>query len=65
MSQHCELTEPCVEDVYCNCGCIKCSEADCYRPGCKRTKGCAKVHVGDHRWYLRMGIRVDRSWDDE
>ncbi len=55
---HCRLTEPCVEDVYCNCSCEKCNETICHRPGCSSDR-CKKIHVGDQRW-VNMKMRKVR-----
>lgn len=50
MSKHCEETEPCVEDYYCNCSCELCNNTMCGRPGCgynvKTASGCKKIHPG-------------------
>lgn len=45
---HCGETEPCADDVYCNCNCDRCRNQECRRPGCTN---CGKIHVGDRRWY--------------
>ena len=55
-NQHCARTEQCADDVYCNCNCEKCCEAECYRPFCSRERGCTKIHIGDERWF-RARIR--------
>jgi hypothetical protein len=39
--RHCEKTEPCVDDVYCNCDCVDCEKMPCYRPGCR----CKRSHA--------------------
>jgi hypothetical protein len=38
---HCEKSEQCIDDVYCNCPCVRCSAQDCHRPGCK----CERRHA--------------------
>ena len=37
---HCGQSEPCADDVYCNCWCQQCVRTECYRPGCQ----CQKSH---------------------
>lgn len=43
---HCQKTEECTKDIYCNCSCPQCNKQDCFRPGCKKDKnnGCKKIH---------------------
>lgn len=39
-TQHCEKSEQCVDDTYCNCSCEECMKTSCFRPGCT----CKKSH---------------------
>lgn len=41
LNKHCEATEQCADDVYCNCWCRACATQPCHRPGCD----CSKEHV--------------------
>lgn len=42
--KHCEMSEQCVDDVYCNCPCEQCQQTLCYRPGCS----CSKRHASSN-----------------
>lgn len=47
--RHCEATEPCCDDVYCNCSCDACNAMECFRPGCSNSRGCKKRSHPDIR----------------
>lgn len=45
MKEHCGKTEPCADDVYCNCYCELCKATECFRPSCE----CSKSHYARNR----------------